>query len=280
MAKPPRVHIFRYPIPVPILEGWKAKVTVDSYAATLLATAMGHSILASLGHGPGSSPTRDATDPHCITSSILGLANDIQAILGDALAEAATVFSHTPPATPNKSTLPRHLLPKSVRHNVSNIRRRSKVIRRLIKHETKTPAGVQDEPPLEDISLPLWSSVNTPLSLRTVLSPPPKGMVSLGVLLHLDPIPKGTTTLHPSHECIKGLRKATRLLIRHARNLRRLKYGKARIRMFVYKPSVTLNSILRASEGTPNNPRLPTDLSVLRDEPSRRLLTTPSEVIT
>ena len=83
-----------------------------------------------------------------------------------------------------------------------------------------------------------------PLSLRSIHSPPPKDLESLGVLLHPDPIPKGTTTLQAAHYCSKGLRKVTRLLIRHARNLRRLKYGKALIRMFVKKPSVALKFIL------------------------------------
>jgi len=50
--------------------------------------------------------------------------------------------------------------------------------------------------------------------------------------------------------------------------------------MFVKKPSVALKSILRTSEGTPDNPTLPTDISVLRDKIHGRLLTTPSEVIT
>ena len=136
-ARPHRVPLFQYPIPESILQGWKAKVTVDSYAATSLAKAMGHSLLASLGHGPGNIPTSDTIDPHCIASSIVGLANDIQAILGDALITATTMFPHKPPATPGKGTLPRHLWPKSVRHDVSNIRHRAKSIRRLINHEKK-----------------------------------------------------------------------------------------------------------------------------------------------
>jgi len=108
-----------------------------------------------------------------------------------------------------------------------------------------------------------WSSVNTPLSMRTVLSPPPRDLDSMRVLLHLDPIPKGTTTLQAAHECFKGLRKPARLLIRHTRNLCRLKYGKALIRMFVKNPSVALKSILRTLEGTSDNPTLPTDISIL-----------------
>ena len=42
LARPPRVPLFRYPIPEPILEGCKSKVAVESYAATSLAQAMGH----------------------------------------------------------------------------------------------------------------------------------------------------------------------------------------------------------------------------------------------
>jgi hypothetical protein len=75
----------------------------------------------------------------------------------------------------------------------------------------------------------------------------------------------GTTTLQAAQDCFKGLGKATHLLIRHARNFRRLKYGKALLRLFVKKPSVALKSILRTSEETTDNPTLPIDLSILRD---------------
>ncbi len=60
-------------------------MTVDSYAATSLAKAMGHSLLASLSHGHGHIPASDAIDSQCVASTIVGLANDIQAIIGDAL---------------------------------------------------------------------------------------------------------------------------------------------------------------------------------------------------
>jgi hypothetical protein len=43
LARPPRVPLFRYPIPEPTLEGWKSKVAVVSYVATSLAKAMVHS---------------------------------------------------------------------------------------------------------------------------------------------------------------------------------------------------------------------------------------------
>ena len=48
--------------------------------------------------------------------------------------------------------------------------------------------------------------------------------------------------------------------------------------MFEKKPIAALKSIIRNSEET-NNPVRPTDLSVLRDETSGRLLTAPTEVI-
>ena len=149
----------------------------------------------------------------------------------------------------------------------------------MITYETKEQRCTPPEALTRDLSLPLWSSVITPLSLRIVLHPPPKDANSLGVLHRLDTTPMDPTTLHAAHACFRGLRKATRLLIRHARNFRRLKYDKALLRIFVKKPSAALKSILRTSEGTPDNPTLPTDLSVLRDDTSGRLLTTPTEVI-
>ena len=81
-----------------------------------------------------------------------------------------------------------------------------------------------------------------------------------------DPIPMGTATLHAAHDCFKGLRKATRLLIRHARNFRRLKFGKALLPMFVKVPSVAFKSIFRTSEGITDDPTSPSDLSILHDE--------------
>jgi len=185
------------------------------------------------------------------------------------------MFPHTTLATPSKDTLPRHLWPKSVRHDVSNLRRRAKAIRRLVKYETKRQVGSQNELLPEDPSLPLWASVATPLSLKTALSPPPKSLDTLGVLVRLNTLPMGTTSLHATQDCFTRLGKATRLLIRHARNFRRLKYGKALLRISVKNPSVALKFILRSAEETTDNPTLPTDLSILRDGKSGRLLTTP-----
>jgi hypothetical protein len=147
---------------------------VVSHAATSLAKAMRRSLLASLDHGSGSIPTNDAIDPHCVASSIVGLANDIQAILGDALATAADMFPHKPPAKPNRGTIPRHLWPKSVTYDVSNIPRRNKSIRRLLDQEKKAQIYSSYLELPSDPYPSLWSSVNKPVFPRTVLNPPLK----------------------------------------------------------------------------------------------------------
>ncbi len=104
-------------------------MAVDSYAATSLATAMNRSLLDFFTHSSEGSPvggslvpTRDAK------TFIIGLANDIQAILRDA---TTAMFLHKPFVVPTRGTLPRHLWPETVCHNISNVWRRAKVIRRL-----------------------------------------------------------------------------------------------------------------------------------------------------
>ncbi len=65
---------------------------------------------------------------------ILGLANEIQAILGEALTEATNMSPLKTPTPPSEGTLPRHLWPKPVRQDISCIRRRAKALRRLLKY--------------------------------------------------------------------------------------------------------------------------------------------------
>ena len=131
-------------------------MAVDSYAATSLAKAMGHSTLDSLAQYPEGSPTGVALDPQFVSTFILGLANDVQVVLGAALVEATTMFPHMSPATPSRGTLPRHLRPKTVRDDVFNIRRRAKAICRLVKHEARKLTGAQYVPsPRGGPSLPL-----------------------------------------------------------------------------------------------------------------------------
>ena len=79
--------------------------------------------------------------------------------------------------------------------------------------------------------------------------------------------------------CFKSHRRTTRLLLKHARNQRRLTYGEALLRMFLKKPMVALQSILRTAAEKENTQSIPTDLSILRDDSSGRLLVDPAKVI-
>ena len=62
--------------------------------------------------------------------------------------------------------------------------------------------------------------------MRTVLDSPPKDLDTLGVLNRGDLDLQGAPLQQATQASFKGLRKASRLLIRHACNIRRLKYGK------------------------------------------------------
>ena len=109
LRRPHRVPLFRYPIPELALDEWKSRVTVDSHASMMLAKAMGHSLLASLTRQNEGRFTGDALDSQCVEAAIIGLANNIHAILGEALAAATTMFPHRTPATHSKGILPRHI---------------------------------------------------------------------------------------------------------------------------------------------------------------------------
>jgi hypothetical protein len=122
-------------------------VTVDSFGAIALAKAMGQSLLASLTHIPGRRSTYQARGSHSVEPDILGLANDIQTILGEVLEEATNMSPLKIPTTPSKGTLPRHHWPKRVRQYISNLRCKAKAIRRLIKHEAPPPEGSKGEDP-------------------------------------------------------------------------------------------------------------------------------------
>jgi hypothetical protein len=260
--------MFQYPIPEHALEEWKSRVAVDSHSATILAKAMALSLLDSLEFPFGEiSPEGHRETSQDTTAHVLDLATHLQSILGEVMDMASIMFPHRTAPSPSRSTLPHHIWPNSARHDVANIRRRAKDIRRLVRLESN-PRHVTEEDlsPLVTHISP-WSSVNTPLPLRMVLSPPPRGLDILGLFTREE--------LHPGLDippsqalqaCYKGLRQMIRHLMRHARNIRRLKYGKALLRMFVKKPNVTLKSILRTTMGTSTHSTLPTDLSIIKDE--------------
>ena len=193
---------------------------------------------------------------------------------------ATTMSPHKAAPAPSSRSLPRHLCPNSMRLDVSNIRRRAKTIRRLVRLEGNPPTDIHDNSSHLDSLLSLWSSVTTLLHLRTVLSSPPRDLDTLGLLTREDLYPKrDTIPQHVLQACVKGLKKAIRHLIRHALNLSRLKYGKALLRMFVKKPNVALKSILRTDAGNTTFTTLLTDLSVIKDDISRFLITTPAKVV-
>jgi len=153
------------------------------------------------------------------TGRILDFATHLQTITGEATDTATTMLPHHTALAPSHSTLPRHLWPSSVRYDVANIRRRAKAIRRLVILDSN-PQQVTEEdlsPSLTHMSL--WSSVNTPLPLRTVLSPPPRSLDTLGLFTREELYPD--QDIPPSqalHACFKGLRQMIRHLIRHAQD--------------------------------------------------------------
>ncbi len=105
-----------------------------------MAIATANAILANL-QGP-TNPS-DTTDPmECLLGgrdSILSLAADLQNILGVAMHLDTTMFQ-LKACTPHKGqTLPHHLWPKAVLHEVHTIRKRTKALRRLATLAAATP---------------------------------------------------------------------------------------------------------------------------------------------
>ncbi len=118
----------------------------------------------------------------------------------------------------------------------------------------------------------MWSEVNTSVPIRIDLSLPPRDYASFGILHGKNLVAGDDTTPSQLQTTFKGMRRVTRILIRHARNLRLVRYGKALLRLFIKKPSVALKYILRTAEGVTDTHSQPTDLSVLRDEITGRLV--------
>jgi hypothetical protein len=111
-----------------------------------------------------------------------------------------------------------------------------------------------------------WLKVTTPLTLRTKASPPTRNMEAL-VLSSVhdkddDTLPSTDLITH-INICFKAHKRTTRLLLKHARNLRRLNYGKALLRRFFKKPRMALQSIFRTTPEEANTQPLPTDLSII-----------------
>jgi hypothetical protein len=217
------------------------------------------------------------------TDSILFLATDLQNILGDAVHLGTTMFQLIA-GTPNKrQTLLHHLWPKAVLHSVHTIRKRTKALRRLASLAAATPLlTLESISNTESPHRRLWLKVTTPVTLQTVASPPIRKLEEL--ILKDVPDDDNDTTPSPDlnncvNACFKAHKQTTRLLLKYARNQRRLKYGKVLLRVFLKKPKVALQSILRTAAEDENTQPFPTDLSILRDDASGRILVDPAEVI-
>jgi hypothetical protein len=238
--------MFQYPIPDHTLEAWKSKVTIDSYTAIMLAKATALSLRDSLEFPSGTiSPEGVREVSQDTKTHIIELANTLQDILGEAMDTASAMFPHKKSPSPTRGTLPRHLWPNSVRHDVTEIRRRAKAIRRLLRLEATPARNIPTDPPHIDAYTALWNCVHKPILLRTTLSPPPRSLNTLGILTKedLDPT-EGNNSALAVQTCFKGLRQTIRALIKHARNVRRAKYGKHLLKLFVKKPNKALKSLV------------------------------------
>ncbi len=179
--------MFHYPVPEHTLDEWKSKIAVDSYTPTMLARATALSLMNSLEFPTGHiSPKGNRETSHDTKIHILELAYTLQDILVEAMATATNMFPHKVAPPPTGGTLPRHLWPSSVRHDVSKIRRLAKAVRRLGRIESNSPVTTPDRPSLLDTQPALWISVRTPVQLRTSLSPLPRGLDTLGLLTRAD----------------------------------------------------------------------------------------------
>jgi hypothetical protein len=141
-------------------------------------------------------------------------------------------------------TLLHHLWSKSVLHEIHVIRYRTKALSRLATLVAATPDPKRE--PLSDEVSPhhkLWTRVTIPLILRTVTSPPIRNMEALSIsrtpVEEDEPTPASDLQSR-LNACFKAHRRTTRLLLKHARNQRRLNYGKALLRMFIKIPKVAL----------------------------------------
>jgi hypothetical protein len=143
-ARTPRVPTFKYPIPPHTIAAWKSHVEIDSHSPTSLAIVTANAILTNLQDPTNPTDTPDPTEHVlCGRDLILSLATDLQTILGDAM------------------------------HLATTIRKRTKALRRLAALAAATPLLTLES--ISDTESPyhqLWLKVTTPVTLRTVESPP------------------------------------------------------------------------------------------------------------
>ena len=156
-------------------------MSVDSYHPTFLAIATANAILNGL-EDTQTSPTAAIHTGSWIgdRDSILSLAEDLQHILEDAMNLATKMFPLKADAPAKGQTLPHHLWPRSVLHDVYAIRTRTKALHRLSTllatspHLTMKSLSAEESPHHS-----LWLRVTNPLTLRTEASPPIRNLEAL-----------------------------------------------------------------------------------------------------
>ena len=108
-------------------------------------------------------------------------------------------------STPNKEqTLPHHLWPKAVLHDVHTIRKRTKALRRIAALAAATPLLTSES--ISNTESPhhqLWLMVNTPLNLRTVASPPIRNLEAL-ILIDVPDDDDDTTPSPYLNNCVNA----------------------------------------------------------------------------
>ena len=171
-----RVPIIKYPIPMHSLATWKTRVAVESHSPTSLVIATANAILRNLEDGTTVvTPENTAGQQLGGMDSILSLATDLQQIQGNATDMATTMFTLKDTTPCKVQTLPHHLWPKSVLHDIRTIRNRTKALRHLATVVAATPNP--ERMPLSDKASPnpkLRIRVTDPMILRTIASPPPR----------------------------------------------------------------------------------------------------------
>jgi hypothetical protein len=160
------------------MEAWSSRVPVDSFAAIALSTAMARSLLDFLSCDINQGQKTPPLNSQGVASGIRSLATDLQVILEEAMATFTIIFPRKPSA-PKRGTFHHHLWPKSVRHDVDNVRRRVKNLRRLVNIATRNHKDTLTDPASH---IAILREVDSPLHIRTIHSPPPRDLAFLGIL--------------------------------------------------------------------------------------------------
>jgi hypothetical protein len=180
-------------------------------------------------------------------------ADTIQDLLAEGLRIATTLFptKTTSPRTANMTK--RRYWTKTVQRDVSTLRNRATLLRRLAKLHTTMPLTQQDT---------LEVKINTTKEIKyitNILTTPPTPETPLHKPLRANVMlclptnnPNSPPTPHKKNNneilaCYKEHRIATRLTIKHANRSRYNKYEAALLQMFVRKSRDALKSIFKTS---------------------------------